>query len=65
MAVGREFFGPLGAHLRSALTDMPDTDLVVAHRVLTAIIAAMSMFEEELRAYAPITAKGSGRSGSS
>jgi DNA-binding MarR family transcriptional regulator len=58
MAVGREFFGPLGAHLRSELTDMSDADLVVAHRVLTAMIKAMSMFEEELRARAPVAEKG-------
>lgn len=53
MAVGREFFGPLGAHLRSALTGVPDADLAVAHRVLTAMIAAMSTFGEELRGQAP------------
>jgi DNA-binding MarR family transcriptional regulator len=50
MAVGREFFGPLSAHLQAALTEMPDADLAVAHRVLTAMITAMSAFEQELRA---------------
>lgn len=61
MAVGREFFGPLGAHLRSALADVPDADLAVAHRVLTAMITAMSMFEEELRGQAPVSAKDARR----
>jgi hypothetical protein len=61
MAVGGEFFGPLGAHLRSALTDVPDADLAVAHRVLTAMITAMSMFEEELRGQAPVSAKDARR----
>src|SRR4051794_9316179 len=65
MAVGREFFGPLGAHLRSALTDMPDADLVVAHRVLSAMITAMAMFEDELRAQAPGSEKDGHRSASS
>jgi DNA-binding MarR family transcriptional regulator len=63
MAVGREFFGPLGAHLQSALTDVPDTDLVVAHRVFTAMIAAMVLFEEELRGQSPALKKGAPRSG--
>jgi DNA-binding MarR family transcriptional regulator len=49
MTVGREFFGPLAEHLRAALTDTSDADLAVAHRVLTAMITAMSVFEEELR----------------
>jgi DNA-binding MarR family transcriptional regulator len=50
MAVGRAFFRPLGAHLRSAVADMHDKDLVAAHRVLTAMTEAMSTFEEELKA---------------
>jgi DNA-binding MarR family transcriptional regulator len=48
MELVREFFTPLGVHLRAALADLPDKDLVAAHRVLTAMIAAMSTFESEL-----------------
>jgi DNA-binding MarR family transcriptional regulator len=48
LAVGREFFSPLGAHLRVALADTPDADLVVAQRVMRLMIAAMAGFEEGL-----------------
>jgi DNA-binding MarR family transcriptional regulator len=48
MELGREFFGPLGAHIRAALAEMPDSDLISAHQVMTAMIGAMSTFEDEL-----------------
>jgi DNA-binding MarR family transcriptional regulator len=48
MELAREFFTPLGAHLRAALADLPDEDLDAAHRVFTAMIAAMSAFEGDL-----------------
>ncbi|OBI48283.1 MarR family transcriptional regulator [Mycobacterium kyorinense] len=48
MALGRAFFEPLGAHLRSAVADLRDRDLVAAHRVFAAMIDAMSTFEAEL-----------------
>ena len=48
MELARAFFTPLGAHLRSALAELPDADLKAAHRVLTAMTAAMSAFESEL-----------------
>jgi DNA-binding MarR family transcriptional regulator len=48
MALGRAFFGPLGAHLRLALADLPQKDLAAAHRVFTAMIEAMATFEEDL-----------------
>jgi DNA-binding MarR family transcriptional regulator len=48
MALGGEFFGPLGAHLHS-VDNLPDDDLLASHRVLTAMTVAMSTFEEELR----------------
>ncbi|HEY6855379.1 MAG TPA: MarR family winged helix-turn-helix transcriptional regulator [Mycobacterium sp.] len=48
MELARGFFTPLGVHLRAALADVPDTDLIAAHRVFTAMIAAMSTFEGEL-----------------
>ena len=44
------FFNPLGAQLRSALTDLPDRDLAAAHRVFNAMIEAMSTFESQLAA---------------
>jgi DNA-binding MarR family transcriptional regulator len=48
MELAHGFFTPLGAHLRDALTDLPDKDLLAAHRVFSAMIAAMSTFEDEL-----------------
>jgi DNA-binding MarR family transcriptional regulator len=48
LAAARSFFTPLGIHTRSTLSDLPDADLVAAHRVLTAIIAAMRCFQDEL-----------------
>lgn len=48
MQLAREFFAPMGVHLRSALADLPDKDLKAAHRVFTAMICAMSTFESEL-----------------
>jgi DNA-binding MarR family transcriptional regulator len=56
MELARAFFAPLGVHLRSALAELPDTDLIAAHRVLTAMAAAMSAFESELVAELPKSA---------
>jgi DNA-binding MarR family transcriptional regulator len=53
MALARSFFTPLGAELRSALADLPDGDLTAAHRVFTAMIAAMSTFEAQLSTSGP------------
>jgi DNA-binding MarR family transcriptional regulator len=53
MALARDFFTPLGLHLRAALADLVDKDLIAAHRVFTAMIAAMSKFEQELSASDP------------
>ena len=44
----RSFFTPLGAHTHAALGDLPDADLAAAHRVFTALIAAMRRFQDEL-----------------
>lgn len=54
LAVARAFFEPLRAHIRSAITAIPDRNLAAAHQVFTAIIAAMSAFEDELRDEWPI-----------
>ena len=48
MELAHAFFAPMGVHLRSALAELPDRDLMAAHRVFTAMIAAMSTFESEL-----------------
>src|ERR1700744_1329104 len=53
MTLAYAFFSPLGAHLRETLTDLPDKDLASAHRVFTAMISAMSTFEDELMAQRP------------
>jgi DNA-binding MarR family transcriptional regulator len=63
MALGRGFFGPLGAHLHSAFADLPDDDLVAADRVLTAMASAMSTFEDELRLEPPTQAANGARRG--
>ncbi|OBI23089.1 MarR family transcriptional regulator [Mycobacterium sp. E2327] len=44
----RSFFTPLGLHTRAALGDLSDEDLAAAHRVFTALIAAMRHFQSEL-----------------
>jgi len=44
------FFSPLATHTRVALEDLPDTDLLAAHRVFAALIAAMHRFQGELGA---------------
>jgi DNA-binding MarR family transcriptional regulator len=48
MELANGFFNPLGAHLRAALAGLPDRDLLAAHRVFGAMIAAMSTFEAEI-----------------
>jgi DNA-binding MarR family transcriptional regulator len=53
MELATAFFTPLGIHLRTALAELPDKDLVAAHRVFSAMIAAMSTFEGELVAQQP------------
>jgi DNA-binding MarR family transcriptional regulator len=53
MELAHAFFTPLGAHLRSALADLSDKDLMAAHRVFTAMIAAMSAFESDLAVQQP------------
>lgn len=48
MDTARSFFTPLQQHTRAALAALPDADLVAAHRVFTALIAAMHRFQAEL-----------------
>jgi DNA-binding MarR family transcriptional regulator len=48
MELAQAFFAPLGIHLRSALAELPDKDLIAAHRVFSAMIEAMSTFEGEI-----------------
>jgi DNA-binding MarR family transcriptional regulator len=48
MKLAHDFFRPLGAHLGSAMVNLSDRDLGAAHRVFTAMISAMSTFEDEL-----------------
>jgi DNA-binding MarR family transcriptional regulator len=48
MELAHGFFSPLGAHMRAALAGLPDRDLLAAHRVFGAMIAAMSTFEAEI-----------------
>jgi DNA-binding MarR family transcriptional regulator len=48
--VGRAFFGPLADHTHRALADLSDDDLAAAHRVFTAVLAAMGGFRTDLSA---------------
>ncbi|OBF22662.1 MarR family winged helix-turn-helix transcriptional regulator [Mycobacterium kubicae] len=50
MALARAFFTPLGSEVRAAMADLPDRDLVAAHRVFSAMINAMATFETKLAA---------------
>jgi DNA-binding MarR family transcriptional regulator len=47
LSTAGSFFGPLSAHTRVALKDLTDTDLIAAHRVLEALIAAMRNFQRD------------------
>jgi DNA-binding MarR family transcriptional regulator len=53
MELAHSFFTPLGIHLRAALADLPDRDLHAAHRVMVAMISAMSAFESEIGTQPP------------
>jgi DNA-binding MarR family transcriptional regulator len=63
MELAHAFFTPLGIHLRSALAKLPDKDLMAAHRVFSAMIAAMSTFEGELTAQQPKPRSGRAAAG--
>jgi DNA-binding MarR family transcriptional regulator len=47
-STARSYFRPLTTHTRVALSHLPDADLAAAHRVLTALLAAMGRFQGEL-----------------
>lgn len=49
MALAYAFFTPLSCYLHSALADLDDEDLAVAHRVFAAMIGSMAFFEDEMR----------------
>ena len=61
MTLAHAFFTPLGTHLSSAMADLSDKDLVAAHRVFTAMIAAMSAFEDGLVTHHPKPSANRGR----
>ena len=48
MGVARGFFTPLAEHAHDSMAGLADADLVAAHRVFTALGAAMQTFLEEL-----------------
>ncbi len=47
MALARAYFERLGGHLRAAIADVHDKDLIAAHRVFAAMMNAMTTFESE------------------
>src|SRR6478735_6255837 len=48
MSVARAFFTPLAGYNHAALAELPDSDLAAAHRVFTAVTAALRSFADEL-----------------
>lgn len=62
MTLAHAFFRPLGIHLSKALAEFSDKDLLAAHRVFAAMIAAMSTFEDELAGQPPNPSNHLGRS---
>jgi DNA-binding MarR family transcriptional regulator len=63
MTLAHTFFRPLGTHISAALADLTDKDLAAAHRVFSAMITGMSVFEDELHAPRSEAASPLGRSG--
>lgn len=61
MSLAHGFFRPLGEHLSTAMGDLSDNDLFAAHRVFTAMIDAMSEFEDELATQPTKSSAGPGR----
>lgn len=53
MALAHSFFKPLGSHISDAMSELSDQDLAAAHLVFTAMLGAMSTFEDELHAPSP------------
>jgi DNA-binding MarR family transcriptional regulator len=58
MEVAAEFFVPLATHTKNALADLPDEDLVAAHRVMHALIEGLQTFKTDLTAYGSGTNRG-------
>lgn len=59
MTMAHSFFKPLGAHFTTAMADLSDDDLMAAHRVFTAMIMAMSTFEQEVLTSVPNSSESS------
>jgi DNA-binding MarR family transcriptional regulator len=53
LETARSFFDPLRTLTHAELIDLPDTDLAAAHRVFTALIAAMRRFQTGFGATSP------------
>jgi hypothetical protein len=49
MALARAFFALLAEHVQAALAEWPDGDLAAARRVFSALVTAMSRFEDEFQ----------------
>lgn len=55
MSLAHAFFRPLGIRLSSAMSHLSDEDLAASHRVFTAMVAAMTEFEQDLISERPQT----------
>jgi DNA-binding MarR family transcriptional regulator len=55
LQVARRFFGPLGAHMHTAMSNLSDDDLLAAHRVLAAVSDAMETYRAELATHIDVS----------
>lgn len=51
LATARAFFAPLGSHSHDAMAELPDSDLMAASRVFTALIEAMRRYQDDLASF--------------
>jgi len=53
--VAGRFFGPLGGHMHTSMAEIPDEDLIAAHRVLVAVLHAMETYRAELAVHIDVS----------
>ncbi len=53
--VAGRFFGPLGGHMHTSMAEIPDADLIAAHRVLVAVLHAIETYRAELAVHIDVS----------
>ncbi len=53
--VAGRFFGPLGELMHTSMAEIPDEDLIAAHRVLVAVLHAMETYRAELAVHIDVS----------